>query len=387
MLRGLIIGLALPLVLLGCGGLGLEFEEEVSATATLSLPATARAADTPVAIARVSDTPRAADTPTAPEAAATAHLVATPLAVLPSFTPDPVATRTPEPTWTPVPAATAISSAGAQVVRDENAARCLHWALRNMEPIAFARFERLDPYSMSDLERALWGGILIDAKFADGIEDYYQHLDRSAPSYKANYVEWCQDYWSEALHEGNVDKRNHERSGLLCKLTLETMAVNREEEVVRNFERYADREEEISSVVVNQALRLLNWMDIQGWELLQMEDKPADLVRRNWSEGGDRYRQSQYAGDYIPLAVLSSEDKEWWRIEQAWGKNDVTACKNYYPQLFFNRWIPLDDFGLDDKLAEWKRDFLDDGRDVEDWEKLIDVEYKEERDIIIRLER
>ena len=93
--------------------------------------------------------------------------VGTPLTVLPSYTPEP------EPTSSPVPTATAITSEAAQSKREEYVARCKHWALRNLEPIEYSKFERLDPYNMTDLERVLWGIVLVDQEQVQTTGQYY----------------------------------------------------------------------------------------------------------------------------------------------------------------------------------------------------------------------
>ena len=52
--------------------------------------------------------------------------------------------------------------------------------------------------------------------------------------------------------------------------------------------------------------------------------------------------------EQIDRVAAAADDIEWWGIEGAWNA-DWDACKNYYyyPQLFFGRWVPLDDFGSD----------------------------------------
>lgn len=95
-----------------------------------------------------------------PEPAATARpadtpvSVSTPLTVLPSYTPEP------SPTSSPVPTATPFTSEDAIAQRDENVARCKHWAMQDFEPIEFSRFEKLDPLTMVDLDRILWGEMI-----------------------------------------------------------------------------------------------------------------------------------------------------------------------------------------------------------------------------------
>ena len=383
MLRSFIFMLPLSLVLMGCGGLGLDSAAEVRATATLAPPATPRAADTPVAIVRLADTPRAADTPIAPAVAATAKPVVTPLAVLPSFTPQPVATRTPVPTATP------INSEGARDKRDENVARCLHWALRNMEPVEFSRFEQLDPYVMTDLDRVLWGSVLVGRERVQSIESYYSRVnDEGIIEFESDHIQWCQDYWSAVLDARNAGSRNHETYRIKCVSTLIKSGWDFERDARSNFENYSDGE--MSSVVVNQYVRLMNWMEMDGMALLHMDLKPHELVSRVWQRGSeDRYRSSNRVGG-LPVESLANEDKEWWNIEDLWNSSHLRDCKGYYPQLFFGRWVPLDSFGIEDLvepesvLQEFRKDLVEqrDGERRPKW-----FYRKQDRDILIRLDR
>ena len=312
-----------------------RLEGDVKATATLVPPATPRKAAAPLASGEKPDAPRAADTPAA---AAPAASVATPLAVLASFTPEPSATNT------PVPTATAVTSLSAKENREEYIIRCKHWALTNMKPLVYSKFEGLDPYNMTDLERALWG-----SRLGNRQHEYYKANGRE---FANNPVEWCQDYWSEALDESNASKRNHELFQSSCLLALV--------EEGRTYKNAAEREysefEELgmSSVIVNQAIRLLNWMDIDGDALLMLEEMPFELVDRVWDRESSlegRYEQQNKINEWPKDSVLRSE-KEWWGIEGVWKRGGSGLCKSYYPQLFFGRWVPLDDFGMDEGLEE-----------------------------------
>ena len=174
--------------------------------------------------------------------------VGTPLTVLPSYTPEP------EPTSSPVPTATAITSEAAQSKREEYVARCKHWALRNLEPIEYSKFERLDPYNMTDLERVLWGIVLVDQEQVQTTGQYYYGFSSDGEiRFEKDYLEWCQDYWSEALSEANANKRNHESWEVSCSMLLVNQGRSIEEEAERSWENYAD--DGMSPIIVNQAIR------------------------------------------------------------------------------------------------------------------------------------
>ena len=319
-------------------------------------------------------TPRPADTPSP---ANTPLTVMTPLAVLPSYTPEPTATAVPRPTATPV------SGQSAQAQREEYIVRCKHWALRSLKPIEYSRFEELDPYNMTDLERVLWGSVIVGQDRVSHIGSYYSDdTDYGVFRYRSDHVEWCQDYWSEPLDVENMDNRNFEALGLGCFVNLVWLGVQTEGYAEQAFRDYVD--DDMSPVVVNQAVRLLNWMDIRGEALIAAEEKPHDLVARVWERSSDsgkgRYRESNRVGDW-PRDSARSDEIEWWRIENVWRDDNIDSCKSYYPQLFFGRWIPLDDYDTEEWLEEAHEE-LEESWERDEWPDWADMN---DRDILIRL--
>lgn len=318
--------------------------------------------------------PRPTNTPspvTTPESSGT------PLAVMPSYTPEPTATAVPKPTATPV------SSEFVQERRAEYITRCKHWALRNLRPVEYSKFEHLDPHEMTDLERVLWGSVIVNKSEVITVESYYSNSRNYGDfRFQADHIEWCQDYWSEPLDESNKNKRNHEASKISCSIYLTRKGVEWEERAENGFDNFG--REGMSPVIVNQAVRILNWMDISGESLLTAEEKPRDLVQRVWERREEgRYKDSNQINGW-PLETAGSTDLEWWHIEQTWSSdNDFEQCKTYYPQLFFGRWVPVDNYGSDDWLKR-AQEHLDTNRDNPDWPDWAD---HQDRDIIIRLER
>lgn len=319
-------------------------------------------------------TPRSAATP---EPANTPISAGTPLAVLPSYTPEPTATAAPRPTAIPT------DSPAAMAQREEYVARCKHWALRNLQPIEYSRFEELDPYKMTDLERVLWGSVLTGRDQVSDIGAYYSNsVDHGNFLFQGNHVEWCQDYWSEPLSPENAGKRNHPAWRITCQANLPGDAWEFEERVEYAFDEYES--EGMSGVIVNQYARILNWVDIDGDTLLEIEPKPHEIVRMVWDredDGPSRYRERNRISDW-PLASARADDIEWWHIEGVWSSDYWSSCKSYYPQLFFGRWVPIDDFGVDEWMEEAQAN-LEEQRERDDWPEWADGP---DRDILIRLE-
>lgn len=253
------------------------------------------------------ETQDAAATPSATPAAAT------PLAVLPDITP--TMSPTPTPTHTPQPAAEA--TATAKRLSSDDLTRCRHWALTNLKPIVYARFEALNPRTMTDLERALWK----------------QTLDE-------NYL--CRDYWSETLDDGNAHKRNGFWRGECYR------DMYRGAESVNKQYGGAIAAGVASRNAVNQYARVMNWMDIPGDTLLSMDEPPLQLITRLVAEAVSDGHPAQFIGaaggngTYPHNAEVSAEQLKWYALAYAF--NYSSACHRYYPQLFQGRWIP-DDYG------------------------------------------
>ena len=290
------------------------------------------------------DAPPAADTPSpaaSPQTAADALPIArpnaaapnpsqsaspTPLAVLPSLPPTP--TPSPVPTPTPPPASDG-ATAGISIAT-QNQKRCDFWALNNLSIQVYNRFSTLEPYRMLDFDRALWRKTL----HVDNDGDYYRSADRLHPR-TGEPSEWCQDYWSEELSAANADKRN-----MAWKNRCYADIAEQADEINEDYGR-SIYEERTPPDAINQYVRIMNWMDIGGAELMRMQETPYELIRRLTAD-----ENAHYATDGSAPSVyenLSLHELEWYGVARAWNKaNENYGCGAYYPQLFHNRWIPLD---------------------------------------------
>jgi hypothetical protein len=188
-------------------------------------------------------------------------------------------------------------------IEEEYRMRCLHCVREEEQPVTYAEFRELDPDSMTDLERVLWGQI------------------SSSDTFRV----YCRDYWSEPLSVENANKRNES----YYEECYQGLWYSRE-----NYLQYEDYKWE-------QYSRIANWLDIPGDALVEMSPKPLDLVMTAW----DREQRG-----YSP-----EPEDEWYGILRAWpqhyfevgpqishGDSSSEYCVRYYPQLFTGRWIPLD---------------------------------------------
>ena len=212
--------------------------------------------------------------------------------------------------------------------------RCDYWAMDRLDGIKYARFATLDPARMSDIERALWG----------------QDLGRTwaDPFYLEDKSKWCKDYWSEPLSVSNAVKRNEQyRSECWSDLDRAADEFNaRMGSHIRDAEARPKGDVIAPRTAVNQYVRLMNWIDIPGRELLTLPERPHEIIRRLRNNPElERILDFPYppTSNYDDEAVRTAEADgtlRWWGLGAAF--RDVSDCARYYPQLFTGRWIPLD---------------------------------------------
>ena len=340
-------------------------------------PATAKPADTPkpaatpALAAPVAVLPTYIPEPSATNASipmATAAPLAPALAVLPAYTPEP------SPTSIPIPTATPVSAEVKQELRNENLQRCRHWALKNLSTLLFNEFDNLNPYDMTDLQRSLWS-----EELHGGFSTFSLATDRGGLVAEGEGA-WCLDYWSEELSVSNASKRNDQFYDA-CQVRLVRSGVSFERDM-RNYYGYEEEQIDMSPIMINQRVRILNWLDISGEELLNMDIRPDELIRRLIETVESRYIENRVSEEWphLPRKGVATEVLEWWGIEGL--SSHFPNCELYYPQLFFGRWIPVDTYGLDSHILRYA-EALESARDRDDWPDWAD---QKNRDVLIRLE-
>ena len=233
---------------------------------------------------------------------------------------------------------------GPNLPADEYRRRCQFWALNNMQPVVYNEFEKLDPDTMDDLDRILWRQKLNGQSNLG----YYQGPAAGEPNelvidnVKARY---CRDYWAELLSRNNADRRNHWFEGA-CRTQLE----NRITEQYRGLADKVvyDEDNQLIYSTPNQYVRILQWLDISGAELLATKAPPYRILEEQsahpyaYLEGWNATEEA--LKDYT-LKHDERPDINWLGIVRATGlisSADLQACHQYYPQLFYGYWIPLD---------------------------------------------
>ena len=225
---------------------------------------------------------------------------------------------------------------------DEHRRRCRFWALNHLEPVVYSEFTELDPNTMDDLDRILWRSTLTEDNFF-GFYEYESGSELLAePPNK-----WCRDYWAEPLNRANAELRNQDfEAG--CRSNLENHITSQYRRMADSINHY-DEENELVYNWPNQYVRVLEWLDLSGNDLLNSDQPPYRILQK----------QSEHLYAYLSMDWIPSEDGledykretdetlnlEWMGILEAAGLNedssDLLACHRYYPQLFYGYWIPF----------------------------------------------
>lgn len=246
---------------------------------------------------------------------------------------------------TPVPQATAAERSARIPKDDEHRRRCRFWALNNLEPVVYGEFSKLDPDSMDDLDRILWS-----TKLQRGNLGYYDYdlagSDEIPLLVPRDPGIYCRDYWAEPLNRSNADLRNHEFE-LKCRDRLEKSIRSR-------YSHLADavNYQEDNALVYqtpNQHVRVLQWLDISGDELLNSDNPPYRILQEQSRHYYAHYHSSIPTEDDLEdykEETGSRLNMEWLGILAAAGmtsnSSKITECHYFYPQVFYGYWVPMD---------------------------------------------
>ena len=163
---------------------------------------------------------------------------------------------------------------------DEHRRRCRFWALNNLQPIVFEEFMRLDPDNMDDLDRILWRSKLHPQDHL-GFYDNGDARGDDIPSLQPRDPGiHCRDYWAEPLGPGNAGLRNHGFE-TQCRRRLEERMTGRYGQLA-NAVNY-EEESGLVYETANQYVRVLQWLDMSGAELLESGNPPTSS---SWSRAG-----------------------------------------------------------------------------------------------------
>ena len=232
---------------------------------------------------------------------------------------------------------------------EEHRRRCQFWALNNLEPAVYEEFAELNPDSMDDLDRILWRTKLNPGNRLGFYDDDSAGGGEAALLLPLPEI-YCRDYWAEPLSRSNADLRNHgfERS---CRWNLEIHITQQYRRMVEAVNYREDKDNELVFQSPNQYVRILQWLDTSGDELVDSDNPPYRILAE----------QSEHLYAYIDNnhGIPSEADIENYeretdaRLNLEWigilaatamagSSSGVQECHYYYPQVFYGYWVPFD---------------------------------------------
>ena len=248
---------------------------------------------------------------------------------------------------------------------DEHRRRCRFWAMNNLQPVVYQEFARLEPENMDDLDRFLWRSILHTNESLGAYDDDDVRGD-DIPALQAGVPGiYCRDYWAEPLDAGNVDLRNHGFESQ-CRRRLEERIINRYYYLTDAVNSRED--DDLVFNTPNQYVRILQWLDISGKELLESGNASYMILQEQsrypYAHIGDHIPNEDFVSDYTQ-EWESRPDLDWLGIVSSAGLSDNSSglleCHLYHPQVFYGYWIPFDpdrvpDYGEEGEMEPAKFD-------------------------------
>ena len=229
---------------------------------------------------------------------------------------------------------------------DESRRRCAFWALNNLQPVVYNEFTNLNPDTMDDLNRVLWRSKL------HRNESFGYYNASPNPPTKENQLSLpgdpginCRDYWAEPLNKSNAKLRNQGFEAS-CRLDLEQHITTQYLSLADSL-NYNGHNETVYGTP-NQYVRILDWLDLSGKDLLNSDNPPYQVLQQqsihlyahstNWIPTGERIddynRENQEPLNLDWLGIVAAAGLSR-------GSSDLRKCHHYYPQLFYGYWVPI----------------------------------------------
>ena len=112
---------------------------------------------------------------------------------------------------------------------------------------------------------------------------------------------------------------------------------------------HSDEDNELVYQTPNQYVRILEWLDLSGNELLDADPPPYRILEVHSRHQCAHWRDWTPTEDGLIDYARKYDEKlsvEWLGIVRAAGlsegSTDILVCQYYYPQLFYGYWVPFD---------------------------------------------
>ena len=166
---------------------------------------------------------------------------------------------------------------GARISQDdEHRRRCRFWALNHLQPVVYSEFAKLNPEATDDLDRILWRSIL-HGNNSLGFYDDFEDSEYSSTLLPRDPGICCRDYWAEPLNRANAELRNRGFEPQ-CRSDLEGRITDQYRRLAESL-NYNDNENELVYSTPNQYVRILEWLDLSGGDLLNSDHPPYGILQ------------------------------------------------------------------------------------------------------------
>ena len=220
--------------------------------------------------------------------------------------------------------------------------------------MVYSELAKLNPDNMDDLDRILWRSKLLENKSLGYYGNSSQEgSEASMALLPRNPGVYCREYWAEPLNRANAELRN-QGFEQRCRFDLEERITNQYSRLAVSL-NYKDTEKELVYNTPNQYVRILEWLDLSGDDLLNSDSPPYRILkeqsRHPYAHSSDSIPTTDELANY-KRKTKETLNLEWLGIVKAAGlsgvSSDLRECHYYYPQLFYGYWVP---FSLDQMLG------------------------------------
>ena len=159
---------------------------------------------------------------------------------------------------------------------------------------------------------------------------------------------YCRDYWAEPLNRSNANLRNH---GFETQCRTQTGEKHYQKRTTGWDTKLDEKKEnELVYNIPNQYVRILQWLDLNGDDLMDSANPPYRILEEQ-SRHAYAYEENptlkQKHLDHYQRENQTRLDLEWLGILRAASmsssnSSDLRMCHRYYPQVFYGYWIPMD---------------------------------------------
>ena len=140
--------------------------------------------------------------------------------------------------------------------------------------MVYSEFAKLNP---DDLDRILWYSKLHGNSSLGYYDDDLEDTEYNTGLLSRDPGIYCRDYWVEPLTRANAELRNRGFEPH-CRFDLEERITNQYRRLDESL-NYNDDENDLVYSTLNQYVRILEWLDLSGGDLLNSDSAPDRILQ------------------------------------------------------------------------------------------------------------